>query len=159
MGIKRMLTSVFGLGFMPIASGTWGSLPVPIIFGLLCWFGAKFIWVSASMVVIAILASWVCIAFADAAIKASGKKDPGEVVADELAGQAITFIGAYAVGGNNIMIAAVVGFLAFRFFDILKPWPCRNLEKLHGGLGILADDLMAGVYAALVLQIVMHFFV
>jgi phosphatidylglycerophosphatase A len=53
----------------------------------------------------------------------------------------------------------VIGFLAFRFFDILKPPPCRRLEHLHEGYGILADDLMAGVYAAIVLQISVYYFV
>ena len=154
---KRLLTSCFGLGFMPIASGTWGSLPVPIVFGLMCAFGPCCWSVSLVMVGLAIVASIVCVAFSDAAIKACGRKDPGEVVADEVAGQAVTFIGAYAVGGKEIVIAAVVGFLAFRFFDILKPWPCNKLEGLPGGVGILADDLMAGVYAAVVLQIVMRF--
>jgi len=148
---------VFGLGFMPVASGTWGSLPVPIIFAALCWFDIGGSLVCNVMTVIAIVASAVCIAFSGAAIKAAGRKDPGEVVADELAGQAVTFIGVYAVGTKEIVIASLVGFLAFRFFDILKPWPCNKLESLPEGLGILMDDIAAGLYALIVLQIVMWF--
>lgn len=157
MCFKRLLTSVFGLGFMPIASGTWGSLPVPIIFAGLCWFDVGEALVCTVMTVIAIVASAVCVAFSGAAIKADGCKDPGEVVADELAGQAVTFIAVYAVGGKEIVIASVVGFLAFRFFDIFKPWPCNKLEQLPEGLGILMDDIAAGLYALIVLQIVMWF--
>lgn len=157
MGIKRLLTSVFGLGFMPIASGTWGSLPVPIIFALMCWFDMGDSLVCNVMTVIAIVASAVCVAFAPAAIKASGNKDPGEVVADELAGQAVVFISVYTTDPKQIIIASVVGFLAFRLFDIWKPWPCNKLERLPEGLGILMDDIAAGLYALIVLQLVMWF--
>ena len=157
--MKRLFTSCFGLGFLPVAPGTWGSLPVAVVFGLLYYFGAGVITASAVMIVIAIAASAVCVVFGPSVIEAAGSKDPSEVVADEAAGQAVTFIGAYAVGGKEILTTAVIGFLAFRVFDIIKPWPCRKLEKFDKGWGILADDLMAGVYAAIVLQICMRFWI
>lgn len=157
--MKRLFTSCFGLGFLPVAPGTWGSLPVAVVFGLLCYFGAGVLAVSAVMVVIAIAASAVCVVFGPSVIEATGSKDPSEVVADEAAGQAVTFVAVYAIGGREILITAVIGFLAFRVFDIIKPWPCRKLEKFYKGWGILADDLMAGVYAAIVLQICMRFWI
>jgi phosphatidylglycerophosphatase A len=157
--MKRMLTSCFGLGFMPIASGTFGSMPVAAIFALACFFNAGRGLTSVIMVILAIGFSLACIKFAPGVIAKTGKKDPSEVVADEVAGQAVTFLGAYAAGINNILIVTAIGFLAFRFFDILKPPPCRRLEMLHEGYGILADDLMAGVYAAIVLQISVYYFV
>ncbi len=143
---------------MPIASGTFGSMPTAAIFALCCFLNAGMLLTSVIMIVLAVGFSLACIKFAPGVIALTGKKDPSEVVADEVAGQAVTFLGAYAVGMNNILIVTAIGFLAFRFFDILKPPPCRRLEKLHEGYGILADDLMAGVYAAIVLQICIHFF-
>jgi len=151
--MKRLLTSCFGLGFLPIAPGSWGSLPVAVVFGLLCYFGVSVAAISIIMVIIALAASAVCIRFSPEIIEKTGKKDPGEVVVDEVAGQAITFIGAGAIGFSNILITTIAGFLLFRLLDIIKPWPCRRLEKLTDGWGILADDLMAGIYAVILLQI------
>lgn len=155
--MKKLLTSCFGLGFLPIAPGTWGSLPPAIVFAGMCFFGASALAISLVMVIIAIIFSFICVTYAPAAIKATGNDDPGQVVADEVAGQAVTFIAASAVGTQSIVIAALTGFLAFRFFDILKPPPCRKLEKLPAGWGILADDIAAGIYAAIFLQICIRF--
>lgn len=157
--MKRMLTSCFGLGLLPIAPGTWGSLPVVAVFMLLCYSGAGPMVTSIVMLIIMLTASAVCVAYAPQIIEATGKKDPREVVADEVAGQGVTFIGAWAVGGQEILAVCAVGFLAFRLLDIVKPFPCRSLEKLPMGWGVLADDLMAGVYAAIVLQICIRFFI
>jgi len=98
----------------------------------------------------------ICIKFAPAVIAATGNTDPREVVADEFAGQAVTFlvIAFLAVGAatpKQIWVITVAGFGLFRLFDIAKPWPIRKLEKLPKGWGVLADDLMASVYAAMVL--------
>jgi phosphatidylglycerophosphatase A len=108
------------------------------------------------MLVLALAGSIICVKFAPAAIAATGKKDPGEIVVDEIAGQAITFLPAAfllteASSAGQIWSVALAGFLLFRFFDILKPWPVRKLEKLPSGWGVLADDLMAAVFAAIAL--------
>ncbi|MBW8001416.1 MAG: phosphatidylglycerophosphatase A [Planctomycetes bacterium] len=161
MNTKRLLTSCFGLGWLPIAPGTWGSLPPTAIFAGLCYFGVSPLTVSIVMLVLILAGSVICVKFAPASIDATGKIDPGEVVADELAGQAVTFVyaSAYVVGFNQILITAILGFLLFRVFDIIKPWPIRKLEKFPKGWGILADDLLAGVYAAIILQICLRFWV
>ena len=154
--MKRMLTSCFGLGFLPIAPGTWGSMPSAAIFAAICFLAdAEYELAINSIVMVLLIAigSFACIRYAPAIIEATGKKDPGEVVADELAGQAVTFLGVSASSPKEILIIAAVGFLLFRLFDIIKPSPARDFEKLPAGWGILADDLMAGVYAAIVLQI------
>ena len=111
------------------------------------------------MAALALAGSIVCVRFAPVVIRATGKGDPGEVVADELAGQAVTFLfipfltlETFSTG--QIWVTTVVGFLLFRLFDIAKPWPIRRLEKLPEGWGLLADDLLAGVFAAIVLLIV-----
>jgi phosphatidylglycerophosphatase A len=111
------------------------------------------IYISIILCFLALDAATICVWFSPAVVAELGKEDPREIVVDEVAGQAIAYLGAYAVGGREIIVTAAVGFLAFRLFDIFKPWPCRQLEKLPAGWGILADDLMAGVYAAGVLQI------
>jgi undecaprenyl-diphosphatase len=107
------------------------------------------------MAVFILAASIICVSLAPAAIAATGKNDPGEVVVDEVAGQAVTFLfivpflSAFTTG--QICTTAVFGFLLFRWFDITKPWPVRKLEKYPAGWGILADDLLAGVYAGIAL--------
>lgn len=151
--LKRLLTSCFGLGLMPFAPGTCGSLPVAVVFLVLSLSGASTLAISIVMVLIAVGASLVCIFFGPEVIERTGKKDPSEVVADEVAGQAVTYIAAMSFAGIAGVVTAVVGFAAFRLFDIAKPAPCRRLEKLPKGLGILADDIMAGIYAAVILQI------
>jgi len=157
--LPRLFTSCFGLGRLPVAPGTWGSIPAALLFGLLCHFHTPPVIVFIVMLAIAVDASTICIVFAQASVEATGKKDPPEVVTDELAGQALTFLAApLLTGGSFTWIFVLVGFVAFRVFDVLKPWPCRRLERLPGGFGILADDLMAGIYAAIVLQIYIYYF-
>ncbi len=157
--MKRPLTSCLGLGLLPLAPGTWGSLPVAIVFGLMWHLGTSSILISITMAVLALAGSIICVRFAPAAIAATGESDPREVVADELAGQAVTFLAIpffipVILTTGQICIITSGGFLLFRLFDIAKPWPIRKLEKLPKGWGILADDLLAGVYAAIVLLIV-----
>jgi len=159
-----MLTSCFGLGRLPLAPGTWGSLPPAIIFALMCQFHAPAVLISIVMALLAIAGSVICVKFAPAAIVATGKTDPREVVADELAGQAVTFLAIPflfppELTTGQILIATVLGFLLFRIFDIVKPPPIRKLEKLPKGWGILADDLLAAVYAAIVLMLCLRFWI
>ncbi|MBN1125921.1 MAG: phosphatidylglycerophosphatase A [Sedimentisphaerales bacterium] len=154
---RRVLTSCFGLGWLPIAPGTWGSLPPVVLFAGLSLLKTPPWCITIAMTVLVILASWGCIAFASSAISACGKEDPGEVVLDEVAGQAITFMVIPALPSvGSVWIIAAAGFLSFRFFDILKLWPCKRLEKFPAGWGILLDDLMAGVYAAVVVQLIIR---
>ena len=150
--MKRLLLSCFGLGWLPIAPGTWGSLPPTGIFVLLCYLGVSAEVISVVMGVCVLVGSAICVALAPASIEATGRKDPGEVVVDEFAGQSVTFIAAGMITGMPFIVTAAAGFLLFRLFDIVKPWPARSLEKLPLGWGILADDLMAGVYAGVLLH-------
>ena len=90
--MKRMLTSCFGLGRLPLAPGTWGSLPPVIIFGLLSRYGASPAIITNVMAALVLVGGIVCVQLAPAAITATGKNDPREVVADEFAGQALTFL-------------------------------------------------------------------
>jgi phosphatidylglycerophosphatase A len=145
--MRRLLVSCFGLGWLPVAPGTWGSLPPAMLFALMCYFGSAAAAISITMAVLALAGSIICIKFAPAIAAAMNETDPPEIVADEFSGQAITFLLIAAVPISNIWVAGLLGFLLFRFFDILKPWPIRKLEKLPKGWGILLDDLLAGAYA------------
>jgi len=156
--MERLLTSCFGLGWLPVAPGTWGSLPSALLFVLICHFSTSALLISIAMAALALAGSVVCVKFAPAAIAATGEVDPREVVADEFAGQAVTFLAIpfLAIGTvlvSQIWATAVLGFLLFRLFDIVKPWPIRKLGELPRGWGILLDDLLAGVYAGIALLV------
>ncbi len=151
--MKRLLVSCFGLGRLPIAPGTWGSLPVAVVFGLMSYFGISGALMLIALTIMTLAGCVVCVKCSSERIAATGNSDPGEVVADEFAGQAVTFMPVAIAGVCNIWVAALAGFLLFRLFDIVKPWPIRKLEKFPAGWGILLDDLLAGVYAGVVLLI------
>jgi len=103
------------------------------------------------MAVLVVVGSIVCITCSGVAVAATGRQDPGEIVADEFAGQSLVFLAVGAVANVPLWVVVLGGFLLFRLFDITKPWPIRRLEKLPNGWGVLADDLLAGVYAAITL--------
>jgi len=152
--MKRLAASGFGLGWLPLAPGSWGSLLPAIIFALLSYFNASWPMIIVVMSALAAAGSIVCIKCATASIEATSDTDPNEVVADEIAGQSITYILASSfVSGPVWWAPAVGGFLLFRFFDVIKPCPARRLEKLPRGWGILADDIVAGVYAGVSLVV------
>ncbi|MHC4551466.1 MAG: phosphatidylglycerophosphatase A [Planctomycetota bacterium] len=152
---EELLTTCFGLGKLPVAPGTWGSLPPVAVFlltGLLCPYPYSN---TILMALLAIVASWACVQYAPAVVASTGKKDPGMIVADEVAGQAVTMLAIALMDFDNVYLAAGLGFVLFRLFDIFKPWPCKRLEKLPNGVGILADDLMAGLYGGLLAGVFM----
>ena len=152
-----------GVGLIPVAPGTWGSaVGVVVYLGLgrgaervfdyavargLDLSPQQFPAVLTTVLLFAILVvSLGGIWAATRAEKMLGKKDPGAVVVDEVAGQLIAFLFVpWQVPG---VWPVVAGFVAFRVFDIWKPFPVRRLEGLGGGLGIMADDMLAGFYAA-----------
>jgi phosphatidylglycerophosphatase A len=154
------LLTTFGLGHMRPASGTWGSLPPPALAWGLILLGlgpaeAPILY-HAVLVAILLLFSWACVAWGDRAEARFGKKDPGQVVADETAGQCIALVALPATCETPLaaMVCCAVAFLAFRFFDISKLPPADRLQRLPGGWGILIDDLIAGVEALVVVQVV-----
>lgn len=152
--MKRLAASGFGLGWLPLAPGSWGSLPPAIIFALLSYFNVSSTVITIIMVVLTLAGSVICVKCAPASIEATGDADPPEVVADEIVGQAITFVfaGAFVTSGTPTVWGLTLGgFFLFRLFDVIKPCPARRLEKLPQGWGILADDLFAGLYAAIAL--------
>lgn len=157
--IERLLLTVFGLGRLRPAPGTWGSLPpVVLAWGLATFVGIDHAWmITLSLVLMAVLFSIVCVRFGRFAEREFGQKDPREVVADETAGQSIALLllpwhGEHAMAWNALV--AGVAFASFRLFDIVKPPPVHQVQRLPAGWGILFDDLLAGVYALVVAQVV-----
>ncbi len=162
----HLLLTTFGLGHMRIASGTWGSLPPVVLAGLLWLAGISpasthdwGLWVfNGVFIAIFIIFSAACIRWGKQA-EAKWGEDPAEVVADETAGQCLPLLALPACAFASWLYAGLTlagAFLLFRIFDIIKPWPANGLQSKPHGWGILLDDLMAGIYAALVLQVVVR---
>ncbi|MCE7973933.1 MAG: phosphatidylglycerophosphatase A [Leptolyngbya sp. PLA1] len=165
---RLALISVFGLGNMRPASGTWGSLPPVIIAAfLVLWgmdpLGAPLVYYGV-MGLLVLVFGLGCVLQGDAA-EARWGPDPGQVVADEVVGQSLTLMllpwGAIMrppLWASDHIMALIIftlafAFIAFRVMDIVKPWPARQVQRVPGGWGILLDDVFAGIYAAAVIQL------
>jgi phosphatidylglycerophosphatase A len=146
-----LIATSFGIGNLKPGPGTWGSLAAS-----LTWFALSRVIaprfqpeVLMSLIVIVIALG---IPAATAVARSSGTKDPQNVVIDEVAGQWIALL-FVPVAWKTLL----AGFILFRGFDILKPPPVRQLERLPEGSGIVVDDVAAGLYALLVMQLLLHF--
>ncbi|MEL6328265.1 MAG: phosphatidylglycerophosphatase A [Planctomycetota bacterium] len=154
-----VLATTFGLGHLRPAPGTWGSLPPCVVALAMLLAGLGGPMLDGAMLAMLVIFSAGCIAGGEAAEALYGRKDPSEVVADETAGQAIALLLLPAsLGADPIRaIAAVaVAFLSFRLLDILKPGPAGAMQQVPGGWGILLDDLVAGLMALGVTQLVVR---
>jgi phosphatidylglycerophosphatase A len=146
-----LVATFFGVGRLKPGPGTWGSLATVIVWAAVSHFLPSS-WVVPANVALALLAVAVGIPAATRVVRASGRKDPQFVVIDETAGQLITLIGAPLAWKSFL-----AGFILFRAFDIVKPPPVRQLERLPEGVGIVVDDVAAGLYGLVVLQLFLHF--
>ena len=139
------IATCFGIGYVPFAPGTVASLVALGLGWLLVLAGTRALVIG--IVLAAFVGMWACEAHA----RKTGVKDPSECVIDEVAGQWIALIPAALEVRIFDWRPFVMAFFLFRLFDVLKPWPANAAEKLEGGLGIMADDIAAGVLAALAL--------
>ena len=146
-----LVATFFGIGRLRPGPGTWGSLAAVVIWARLSRFIEQPAWQTLTLAGLAAIAVAIGIPAATAAAQASGLKDPQFVVIDEVAGQWITLF--FAPVSWKTLLA---GFILFRGFDIVKPPPVRQLEKLPSGTGIVLDDVAAGVYALAVMQLLLH---
>ena len=137
--VALSLATAFGVGYVPFAPGTFGSAVGLIIWALLP--SSAYVHAAAIVIIFAV-GAWS----ATTAERHFGGTDPGPVVVDEVMGMILTLF-LHPVGWAG----AFGGFVLFRAFDVLKPYPADRLEQLPGGLGVMADDGMAAVYANLVL--------
>jgi len=137
-----LLATSLGAGYFPVAPGTAGSAVGVVIYLLTRH------WSTFQQIALLAVISGVGVWAAELAARHFGRDDPGPVVIDEVAGQLLTLLlTGVGVGG------AVIGFFVFRVLDIFKPWPARRLENLHGGLGIMADDLMVAIYGNVLMRV------
>lgn len=149
--LVRTLASGLGAGYSPFAPGTVGTLTGAAAYLILfsrLGLGAYVLVTLAFIPLSILIAHWAEPLF--------GKRDAGHITIDEWAGLFVTMTGAKfltdADAGWNPHLLLGAGFLLFRFFDILKPWPCRRIDQMkNGGFSVVMDDVMAGVYAALLM--------
>jgi len=136
-----LVATSLGVGYAPVASGTFGSAAGLVLWAML---PSTIVVQATAIVVLFVVGSWA----GSVAERHFGRTDPGEVVVDEVMGMLLTLF-LTGVGWTG----AVAGFFLFRIFDIVKPFPARRLEHLPGGLGVMADDAMAAIYANVALRI------
>ncbi len=161
--LSLWLATGFGLGYMPFASGTWGSLgslplylliewSIPRLGGLLsdesAWAPGSWRFLGAQFALNVVLAL-LGVRVAGRAARYFGENDPSRVVIDEISGQQIAFLGLAPLGWKHM----AAGFLLFRIFDIWKPFPARQAQSWPAGWGIMADDWFAGLYVALLIWV------
>jgi phosphatidylglycerophosphatase A len=145
--VTTLVSTWFGAGFLPIAPGTWGSLAaIPIAHLIVVLWG---IWGLAGFALgVAVVGTHA----AGETARLRGVKDPSEVVVDEVAGQAIALLPVYALVPADAAVLRVasvlLAFFLFRILDVWKPGPIGWLERLPGGFGIMADDILGGAVAA-----------
>jgi phosphatidylglycerophosphatase A len=146
-----VVATFFGAGRLPLAPGTWGSAATVLIWWLVTrWLSPQ--WQAQTAIILAVVAVAIGIPAATRVARELGRKDPGCVVIDEVAGQLITLIAA-PVSWKTLL----AGFILFRAFDTSKPPPVRQMERLPEGTGIVVDDIGAGIYAFIVMQVLLHY--
>lgn len=157
------ISTVLGLGDrLPAPGTTAGSLPAIIGW----WMAMLFLPTASARIAATLVGSVVVFGVGIWASQTEsarrGKGDPGPVVIDEVAGQWLTMVPPLLLIESqtpmNLALAAIAGFFLFRLFDVWKPWPVSRFEELPGGIGIMADDVAAAVYAAAVLSLAVYFF-
>ncbi len=147
-----VLGTWFGVGLLPLAPGTWGSIAaLPVVWLVHTYFGSAGLMAAAGVAFA--LAWWVGGLF----IATTESHDPGEFVIDEVAGQILALAIALAVMPANVVIYGAA-FALFRLIDIAKPWPVNWADRnVAGGLGMVLDDIFAGVYAGAILLVISYF--
>lgn len=143
----RFIATAAGSGFLRPAPGTWGSLAAVLpAWAWLHW--APFPWITPGIALGVVLSTAAGVWSSNVCIRTTGIADPSPVVIDEVAGVwATLLLIPPAVAVASPLLALIVGFLLFRLFDIVKPWPISALERFPRGWGVMADDLGAGILA------------
>jgi len=140
-----LLAAGFGAGYAPIAPGTAGTLVAIPLFLILSLISSPLY--ELTILAFFFLASWI----SGEAQRCWGRKDHPRIVIDEIMGYLVTMLWL-----PRTLLFIILGFFLFRFFDIVKPPPIRLLEKVRGGYGVVLDDVLAGVYANIILQIISY---
>ena len=144
--IKKILVTFFGLGLLPYAPGTFGTLGAVAIYLALAYFNVNAI----VLFILWVLTTALCIILAPWAKEHFHSDDPKQFVLDEVAGFFFTMM---FISFRRFWLAAALGFILFRFFDILKPFPIKRAECLPQNIAVVADDIVAGLYANIFLRV------
>ncbi len=152
MRFSTIIASVLGIGYFPLASGTVMSIVAAVVAWYLAQHGGGLTLIAASLLAF-VIGVWAC----GDHVRATGRDDPSECVIDELAGQWLACAGICFTPIFPSVAAFALAFLLFRLFDILKPWPISAAEKLPGGMGVMADDMLAGLAAGIIAGAVHYF--
>lgn len=157
-GIGTWMMTGMGFGLLRPAPGTWGSLPPVALALVLAFADTDPRTIDMALAALGMTFGIACLVWGSDAERRFGRKDPGSVVADEIAGQSLALMWLPWHLGNNARIIATcaIAFFAFRLFDIVKPPPARGWQRFEGGLGILIDDLVAGFYALVATQVLVR---
>ncbi len=142
--ISEWIATCFKVGYLPFAPGTWGS-----VFAILLWWVLLKdlnTYIFGAIIIIFLL---IGIVVSNIIIDQSGDHDPSHIIIDELVGQ---WLALFLIPDGFFNIA--ISFILFRFFDIIKPWPIRLIEKFPKGLGVMSDDLTAGLITLILIQII-----
>ncbi len=145
-----LLATGWGAGYLPLAPGTWGSLQGLGLFWLAYWASPDHFKALAGIFLI--LAMYPAVRASGGIARSRDQEDPSEIVVDETLGQMLCLLWVPAAWGWHL-----AAFLLFRLFDIAKPFPVNRSEKLPGGMGIVADDLVAGLYAGCTLKVAHYY--
>ncbi|MGE0132631.1 MAG: phosphatidylglycerophosphatase A [Blastocatellales bacterium] len=157
--VAVFIATGFGAGFIPFGPGTWGSVVgLLITYGLIAVFGSDVLLLQNSLIAAGIVSAALGIWASHRAEKVFDRKDASQIVIDEVCGQIISFvfIAPYLAGlGASWRWWMIAGFALFRAFDIFKPYPINKLQDLSGGFGVMMDDVLAGIYAAVILSLLL----
>lgn len=157
--IAVFVATGFGAGFIPFGPGTWGSVVgLLITYGLIAVFGSDVLLLQNSLIAASVVSAALGIWAGNRAEKIFDRKDAGQIVIDEVCGQIISFV--FIAPYLTKLVPQwhwwmVAGFALFRAFDIFKPYPINKLQDLSGGFGVMMDDVLAGIYAAVILSLLM----
>jgi len=142
-----LVATWFGAGLLPVAPGSWGSLAaLPVAWVILAFGNPRLLFLAA---LLAFLVGWLAVAHYK---RYAAAKDPQEVVIDEVSGQWLTLLFAEP----SVWWHWLLGFLLFRLFDIVKPWPANLIDRRNGAFAVMADDAVAGLYAMIGLVVAIY---
>ena len=141
---SKYFSTIFGIGHIPIAPGTFGSL-----FAILIWCIFINMLSISYFIILFLLILSISFYITGIYLEKFKKKDPSEVIIDEFLGQSIPLLFVFNLNAFEVLVA----FVSFRFFDIYKIYPINKAEEIEGSYGVILDDIIAGIYALIVLMI------
>lgn len=147
--MRKALGTFLYVGYVPLAPGTAASLVTAVLIAVLICVGAPAVVLS----VLALVVGGIACVVARHALEDYGSEDPGPFVLDEVVGMLVAMSFVPAATAKQVILATATAFVAFRVFDIAKPFPISAAERIPGGVGVVADDVLAGVFANVVTQI------